>query len=91
MARFYTQSLFGDCVFFMTKRKEVIVMEEQETVIEELYRTSFYYHMEKLLREHPLDTGAEINKRALSMLQEIKEIVMNEDIEDFDLAENFGA
>lgn len=88
MARFYTQSLFGDCVFFMTKRKEVIVMEEQETVIEELYRTSFYYHMEKLLREHPLDTGAEINKRALSMLQEIKEIVMNEDIEDFDLAEN---
>ena len=78
----------GIAYFFMSKRKEVIVMEEQETVTEELYRTSFYYHMEKLLREHPLDTGAEINKRALSMLQEIKEIVMNEDIEDFDLAEN---
>ena len=87
MARFYTQSLFGDCVFFMPKRKEVIVMEEQETVTEELYRTSFYEHMARLLREHPLDTGAEINKRALSMLQEIKEIVMNDDIGDFELAD----
>ena len=57
------------------------------SVKEELLKTCFCEHMENLIAKYPVDLCAQINEKALSMLQEIQDIVSDKNIDDFELAE----